>query len=213
MPKRSGVFISYARSDGLPFATRLHAWLKEKGVPVWRDLVGMEGGRDWWLQITEALDHVEFVVLAMTPAVLHSEMCRREWRYARQRGVCVYAVMRVPADQLDVANLPRWMRDAQWYNLNYDEQWAKLLNDLSRSCQTPRVPFMVEDLPEEFVERPAEFDALINLLRDPKREEPIAMTAALRGAGGFGKTTLARALSHDERIQEAFDHGTVLDPT
>ena len=66
---------------------------------------------------------------------------------------------------------------------------------------------MAEDLPESFVERPAEFDALIRLLRDPEREEPIAMTAALRGAGGYGKTTLARALCHDSGIQEAFDDG------
>src|SRR5262249_25639039 len=44
-------------------------------------------------------------------------------------------------------------------------------------------------------------------LLDEKREEPIAITAALRGAGGYGKTTLACAICHDERIQEAFDDG------
>src|SRR5262249_37847697 len=32
-------------------------------------------------------------------------------------------------------------------------------------------------------------------------------TAALKGAGGYGKTTLAKALCHDERIQDAFDDG------
>jgi hypothetical protein len=47
----------------------------------------MEGGRDWWLQITEALNVVEFLVLIMTPAALRSQMGRREWRYARQQGV------------------------------------------------------------------------------------------------------------------------------
>jgi len=66
---------------------------------------------------------------------------------------------------------------------------------------------MVEDLSEDFVQRPGEFDQLIsNLLKD-EREEPVAITAALRGAGGYGKTTLARALCHNERVQEAFYDG------
>ena len=34
-----------------------------------------------------------------------------------------------------------------------------------------------------------------------------AITAALRGAGGFGKTTLAKALAHDPDIQDAYFDG------
>ena len=37
----------------------------------------------------------------------------------------------------------------------------------------------------------------------------VAITAALRGAGGYGKTTLAKALCHDPRIQAAFPDGTL----
>src|SRR5207248_1636898 len=55
--------------------------------------------------------------------------------------------------------------------------------------------------------RPREYEALIGKLLDQRREEPVAITAALRGAGGYGKTTMARALCHDERIQQAFDDG------
>ena len=66
---------------------------------------------------------------------------------------------------------------------------------------------MCKDLPHDFVPRPNEFDALIRKLLDEQREEPIAITAALRGAGGYGKTTMAKALCHDERIQQAFDDG------
>jgi predicted ATPase len=33
----------------------------------------------------------------------------------------------------------------------------------------------------------------------------VAITAALAGAGGFGKTTLAKAICHDEQVQAAFD--------
>src|SRR5438876_8792671 len=83
------VFISYARSDGEPFATQLRQRLEAEQIPLWQDRVGMEGGRDWWLQIVEVLDKVEFMVLVMTPAAMRSEMVRREWRYARQQEVCV----------------------------------------------------------------------------------------------------------------------------
>jgi WD40 repeat protein len=200
---RSGVFISYARCDGEKFASDLRQRLEKAGIPLWQDRVCMEGGRDWWLQITEALDHVEFMALVITPNALKSDTVRKEWRYARQQGVCVYPIK--GAFDLDFNNLPRWMRSVHFYDLEHE--WQRFVNDLNTRCQQNRVPFMVEDLPEGFVPRPGEFDQLLKLLIDERREEPVAITAALRGAGGYGKTTLAKALCHDERIQEAFDDG------
>jgi WD40 repeat protein len=197
------VFISYARTDGEPFATKLRQRLEAEHIPLWQDRVGLEGGKDWWLQIAEALEKVEFLVLVMTPSAMVSETVRKEWRYARQQGVCVYPVKGVP--NLDFAILPHWMRSAHFYDP--DHEWQKLINDLNTRCQQARVPFMVEDLPPDFVPRPQEFDALIDKLLDQQREEPVAITAALRGAGGYGKTTMAKAICHDERIQQAFDDG------
>ena len=197
------VFISYARSDGEQFATDLRQRLLAEHIPLWQDRVGMEGGRDWWQQITEALEQVEFMVLVMTPAAMQSPMVRKEWRYARQQGVCVYPVKGIPT--LDFASLPHWMRDAHFYDLAHE--WPKFVNDLNTRCERVRVPFMVEDLPADFVPRSQEFDELIGKLLDEQREEPKAITAALRGAGGYGKTTMAKALCHDERIQQAFDDG------
>src|SRR5438876_11483647 len=84
------VFLSYARADGEPFATELRHRLEAENIPLWQDRVGLEGGKDWWQQITDALDKVEFLVLVMTPAAMQSETVRKEWRYARQQGVCVY---------------------------------------------------------------------------------------------------------------------------
>jgi WD40 repeat protein len=200
---RTGVFISYARSDGEAIARDLRHRLESTGVPLWRDREQMEGGRDWWLQITAALDAVEFLLLVMTPAALASALVRREWRYARQRGVCVYPV-KGSAD-IDFEALPRWMRSVHFYDLAYE--WPKLLNDLRTRCERRRVPFMVEELPSEFVPRPSEFDRLLSHVLDREREEPIAITTALRAAGGYGKTVLARALCHHEDVQNAFDDG------
>src|SRR3989440_2453027 len=197
------VFISYARSDGEQFAAQLRQGLEAAHIPFWQDRIGLEGGRDWWLQITKALDVVEFMVLVMTPAAMQSETVRKEWKYARQEGVCVYPVKGAP--DLDFNSLPHWMRSAHFYDIDYE--WRKLVNDLNTRCQQARVPFMVEDLPLDHVPRPKEFDALIDTLLDQRREEPVAITAALRGAGGYGKTTMAKAICHDERMQQAFDDG------
>jgi WD40 repeat protein len=197
------VFLSYARSDGESFARALRERLEAEGVPLWRDREGMEGGRDWRQQIQAAIDRVEFLVLVMTQAAVRSELVRWEWRYARQRGVAVYPVLGMAG--FDFASLPRWMRDAHCYDLEHE--WRKFVNDLHTKPQRVRVPFMVEALPPEFVPRPREYEQLVSQLLDREHGEPIAITTALRGAGGFGKTVLARALCHDEAIQNAFDDG------
>jgi WD40 repeat protein len=218
MQGKPRVFISYCRSDGATFATQLRQRLEREHpeITLWQDVISERGGRDWWLQITEALDQVEYMVLVLTPDAMKSAMVRKEWRYARQQGVCVYPVQ--GGNNLDLSSLPRWIRDLHIEDIGYDAQqetftsaghWQKFINQLDTRCETPRVPFMAEDLPENFVERPREFDRLVALLRNEQREEPVAITAALQGAGGFGKTTLARALCHDERIQEVFDDGVL----
>ncbi len=79
------------------------------------------------------------------------------------------------------------------------EQELELLPTMSN------VPFMALDLPNDFVQRPREFEPLVDLLT--KGEGRVAITAALRGAGGYGKTTLATALCHHERVQMAFLDG------
>ncbi len=209
--KRSGVFISYARSDGSEFAHRLHQQLEQHDIKPWQDRVAMEGGRDWWLQITEAINGASFLLLVLTPGALQSKIVRDEWRYARQQGICVYTIKGSP--DIDYASLPRWMRNTHCYDLGLLEdgdlspEWPKFLNDLKKTPDVRRVPFMVEDLSANHVHRSREFDQLIALLLDRTHEEPVAITAALRGAGGYGKTTIAKSLCHNEEIQDAFDDG------
>jgi hypothetical protein len=202
---REGVFISYARSDGKSFAGELRARLENEGFSLWQDVIALEGGRDWWLQITDALDHVEFMALIITPNALKSEFVRKEWQYARQQGVCVYPIKGAPG--LNFGSMPRWMSEKHFYDLDEPLQLEKFLNDLKTRCEEPRVPFMAEPLPPDFVPRPGEFNQLLSLLLDRESGDPVAITAALRGAGGYGKTTLAKALCHDEDVQNAFDGG------
>ena len=67
--------------------------------------------------------------------------------------------------------------------------------------------FQARDLPKGYVPRPKAFDEIKQLLLNPQNHRTTAITTALRGAGGFGKTTLALALCHDPEIQAAFPDG------
>ncbi|MBZ0275730.1 MAG: hypothetical protein K8I60_06280, partial [Anaerolineae bacterium] len=69
-----------------------------------------------------------------------------------------------------------------------------------------RIPFMPDPPPDDFVMRSREYDASVAALVS-KTHEAIAITAALRGAGGFGKTTLARAICHDQQVRDVFRDG------
>jgi len=102
-----------------------------QNIKLWQDRVGLEGGRDWWLQITEALDNVAFMALVVTPNALKSEIVRKEWRYAREQGVCVYPIKGSP--NLDFNSLPRWMRDQHFYDLGTLEGKASAPNGRSSS--------------------------------------------------------------------------------
>src|SRR5947209_19916845 len=110
MQGKPHVFISYCRSDGTAFATRLRQCLEKEHpeIILWQDVISERGGRDWWQQITEALDQVEYMVLILTPDAMRSATVRKEWRYARQQGVCVYPVH--GSDQLKADCLPNWIR-------------------------------------------------------------------------------------------------------
>jgi WD40 repeat protein/transcriptional regulator with XRE-family HTH domain len=76
-----------------------------------------------------------------------------------------------------------------------------------RPDRSPRSSPMVEDLPPGYVPRPLEFGALKDSLLREGHGRLTAMTSALKGAGGYGKTTLAQALCHDQDIRRAFPDG------
>ncbi|MBI5931918.1 MAG: TIR domain-containing protein [Chloroflexi bacterium] len=206
-PDKTRIFISYARADGEPFAIQLRDQLQIvlPDSAIWLDHFELHGGEDWWLQIKQAIDRADFLVLVMTRRAVESPNVGREWRYAKTQGVVVYPVIADPDIEMD--RLPRWMSTAHWYNL--ERQWTRFVDDLREKHSVTRVPFMAAALPINFVERPAEFNYLKAALRDRTKANTVAISSALTGAGGFGKTTLAIALCHDEDIQADF-HGGIL---
>ena len=39
-------------------------------IKLWQDVISLHPGKDWWLQITDALEHVAYMVLVATPKYL-----------------------------------------------------------------------------------------------------------------------------------------------
>ncbi|MCB0210311.1 MAG: TIR domain-containing protein [Anaerolineae bacterium] len=197
------VFVFSLKEDAQTLADEIYQRFRTEGIVTWRDLAPLEGERTWWQEVTQALDQVDFLVLAMSRTALTSDLVRRLWRYARQQAVCIYPVFK--AGDLDFGLLPRWIRQVHFYNLNLE--WPKLLNDVRGTCAIPRIPFMVEDLPPHYVARPVEFEQALGHIFDRERDEGLPSTVALVGASGYGKTMLAAALCHDENIRQVFDNG------
>jgi WD40 repeat protein len=100
------------------------------------------------------------------------------------------------------AHLEQWVRRAleQPGESRPDLGVPKLPSDQKRFAMLAPEP------PGDFVARPLEFDTLKKQLLD-RGSDGLAITAALNGAGGYGKTTLAKALAHDPDIQDAYSDG------
>ena len=187
----------------MPAAT-LRTELEATKHSVWQDIIALEGGRDWWSQIENALKSkaLQHFVLIVTPGSLASPVVRREIRLARQEGKTVSPV-RGPG-LANLADAPRWL--GQVYDLDRAEHRRTLMRVLEGQSVQKRVPMMAPEPPVDFVQRPMEFEALKRKLLDAKGDA-VAITAALRGAGGYGKTALAKALAHDPDIEDAYFDG------
>ena len=227
------VFISFASRDGEAFAEAVRVRLQRESpaLVTWKDHVSLEGGSRWWDQIQQALDQVRFLVLIVTPSVLHEELApvvQKELRYARQRGAWIYPVMGAPKDEIPFDKFPRWLekltkitfydfrpawpspwdRPPQGHDYQFTYEWDRFVLQVVRPDRALRVRNTAPtDLPANYVRRQVEYDKLRAMFLQPDRRSPIAITTSLVGPGGFGKTTLAKDLCRDPEIQEAFDDG------
>jgi hypothetical protein len=179
-------FISYSLKDTANFAAELRRSLEKENLSVWQDIVTLEGGRDWWSQIEDALKSkaLQHFILIVTPAALESPIVRREIRLARQEGKTVCPV-KGPSLQ-NLYKLPRWLGNI--YDLDIAENKTTLIRVLQDESRQKRVAMMAPEPPSDFVPRPNEFNALKRQLLDAKGDAIAGITASLRGAGGYGKT-------------------------
>jgi WD40 repeat protein len=201
-------FISYTRQSGAAAAERVRDLLVTNDIRPWQDRTHLRGGDDFWQQIEHAIRRCSYLVMVLTPDAFGEErrVLRREWYTARSAGTCVVPIKGIPDMNLADAALPRWLKTRHIVDLDQPAELSNLIEQLQSECRVERVPFMAEDLPENFTARTAPTDALLALLIDGD-ESRAAVTTALRGPGGFGKTMLAQAVCHDDRVIASFEHG------
>jgi hypothetical protein len=199
------IFISYSRADGRDFAEAFeHRLEHDAGIRSWRDLKSMGSG-DIRPQVLRAIEETQHLVLILSCRALASDWVRREWTHAREWGRMVSPVLADPT--LKRADLPSWMRRSEVYDIADSERWRMLKQVLLGKGETRRVPYMSGDLAEDFVPRPTEYAQLKQAVLAAGNDKAVAVTTALRGAGGYGKTTLANYLCRDPDVRFEFTDG------
>lgn len=197
--------------------SQLRNQFKGAGLTVW-DSAG-DGSDERDSLITGNIDLAEFLVMPVNRESVRSETFRKQWRYARQQGVCVQLV-RDSEVELAKEELPLWLRDAQIHDPATDLK--RLIEILKRPCITSRIPYMEPELPEVYVKRPEEVSKVVELLLSsesqsaPAAAEPGANNAgtkvpvtrvAVCGPPGCGKTATATAVCAQESVIAAFSDG------
>jgi WD40 repeat protein len=177
-------------------------------------------------QVMERQLHSASVVfLLLSPDYFNSDQCQREVVHALERqrtGTArVFLILVRPYSwemETRLQGLPVLPEQREPVTLwrNRDQAWLAIVRGLCQrlhletsafAVQRPAI-FEARDLPSTYVPRPTEFNAVKRLLlSETSTGTPAAITTALRGAGGFGKTTLAQALCHDPDIQATYADG------
>jgi hypothetical protein len=123
------ILISYARADGLDASARLRAELQLADCQVWRDIEEMRGGKDWKIQIREAIKVVDVMVVVLSPAAVQSEHVQWEIDTAETLSTPVISLLIVPFQ------VPPAFTDPHYHDLSsdtvYTRGFAALIRDLN----------------------------------------------------------------------------------
>jgi hypothetical protein len=203
------VFISYSRSDGREFAEAFERRLAAEGIHTWRDLENMGAG-DIRPRVLRAIEDAKHLVLILSRRALVSDWIEREWSHARQMGKQVSPVLADPT--LTRADLPAWMKREEVFDIDPErdrdqERWKSLVLGLRGDGRVNRRTYMQGYLSADYVPREAEIEALKAAVLAEAPDRTVALTTALRGAGGYGKTTLANALCREPDVLFEFSDG------
>ncbi len=214
------IFISYARKDGRDLALRFQTDFQAAGYKVWLDTAQLETGANWSLEIEEAIDHCDAVLILLSKGSYNSVVCRGEQLRALRKNKRVLPVL-VQPDADRPVYLEHLNYRASFDPALYGETLRLLLVEMTSNPLAPLpeffrstpffVPSHVPPLPRHFIARPAELERLRQALLSDNATRQTALTA-VQGLGGIGKTVLAKALCQDEAILNAFPDGIVWVP-
>ena len=201
-PTAARIVISYAHKDAMDEAHRIGKMLTEASLTFDYDYGVFEGGHRWKEQFRKLVETADHVVFLLSPAALASPACQWEWVYSRGARAQLHPVRVTP--DIDTSVLPEWVRVSHQYNLDIKEQRLRFIRALEGEPHVWRYQNMAPAPPDGYVHRPDVFD---NAKRALLSSDTVALTAALHGNGGFGKTSLASKLANDPDITEHFYDG------
>lgn len=82
---RSGVFISYSRSDEV-VAIDLALALRDAGISVWLDSLDIDETQDWRKQVESALEQSGLILAVISPEAMHDQEAILEREYSISAG-------------------------------------------------------------------------------------------------------------------------------
>jgi len=151
------------------------------------------------VEIAPTISDAAAVVVSFSQSTLSAEV-KQQIRNARQRGACVYGLRKGGPS----VSVPALLRKSSVYESGQPRD--ELLDRLRVPCQSRRSPFMCPALTPGWVPRNETLSLLKSLFLGAESSvtKPVV---AIRGAAGFGATTLAAGLCYDESILDVFIDG------
>ena len=145
-------------------------------LSVWQDIVALEGGRDWWSQIEDALSQRRCSISFSSSRRQRSQAGGPTRNSPRAAG----GQNRLPGQ----GSGPRRLGNCRAGSARSTISTSRASDDADpraeEESRQKRVPMMAPEPPADFVERPSEFDALKTQLLDAKGDAVAAITAALQ---------------------------------
>lgn len=164
------IFISYSSKDR-DTVTQLADDLDLIGHSVWYDTeLNRRGGHQWWALILEEIRRCEVFLYALSPQVLRSEPCRREYGYARALGKPVLPVI---LTDLEIRYLPGELQKTQLvkFRQRSGEQRRALRDSLNNLPPAPPLPDPLPSEPEVPLDPVGVLhDRIANLTADPDQQ-------------------------------------------
>ena len=129
------LMISYSRTDS-KFVDRLEKDLKKRGYKdVWVDRRKLEGGQQWDIEIQNAIDKCDVLLLVLSPAALDSPFVKQEYERAIEKGKQVIPLRYHPTSTLppDLAQLQQINIQA---DVNFEKQYKAGIRELMQALAT-----------------------------------------------------------------------------